>query len=420
MSRKLFIGRGFNEAMNRSQYIDYGPNMGKRKKPFWTKGYTFPEMEAFHEGTFDVGNPGLDPFPPDPTPRPVDCVEWIIENHTISGREAFGSDIKDRLRQALEDRCAKIEKETGDDCCTQLNLIITSCLQHNSLSFCICCAQATLENYLPFGTCDADFGDGADEDWRCCDGPCPTFSIQSLGGGCYKAAVSDCETRVGWELYRNGQWTSVSPDTNGMVCVSAGCEGILRATDICGESKTVNIVGSCSPTPTITCSASPCDEIVKSSSKTYTLTNSQGNVTWSVSGTGATINQSGVLTTDSTACGTLTVTATDDCCGAYAQQVRVTNGGTWVLVSNTLNTTTAYCGVIPPNYDEKNCSQCILGESYNCGIMSGGTLTNYFGTCALPSNPSIGVCTGSAPCNPCSGGNLLALRRTEIWEWRCP
>jgi len=85
---------------------------------------------------------------------------------------------------------------------------------------------------------------------------------------------------------------------------------------------------NCDPVPYVDGS----DEILKNDSKQYTLINKNGAVTWSVSGTGATITQTGLLTTIN-ACGVIVVTATDSCCGVFNKSVRVTDGGYWTQIA---------------------------------------------------------------------------------------
>ena len=115
---------------------------------------------------------------------------------------------------------------------------------------------------------------------------------------------------------------------------SLGIPANLQA--ICDNPGIINLSwGDTPPTcdPYFTCSSGNCDEVLKSSSKTWTLNNSLGTIFWEVSGTDASINQDGVVTTTGVACGMLTITATDSCCGVYTQQVRVTDGGAWFLQS---------------------------------------------------------------------------------------
>jgi len=134
------------------------------------------------------------------------------------------------------------------------------------------------------------------------------------------------------------------------------------------------------------------------SSSQYTADGCCGNVEWSVSGTGATISSTGLLTAGATACGTLTVTASCSGCGTSAtQHVRVADAGRWVFQSMTGYTCgyTSWCHPYPSIWCEQifcytgatkevydyvsptacvlqtpcpsTCSSCVLGNVAPCG-----------------------------------------------------
>lgn len=56
--------------------------------------------------------------------------------------------------------------------------------------------------------------------------------------------------------------------------------------------------------------------------------------TWSVSGTGVTVDDTGYVTLDGNACGSFTVTVTDGCGKTASMDVRITNAGQWVQITN--------------------------------------------------------------------------------------
>lgn len=116
--------------------------------------------------------------------------------------------------------------------------------------------------------------------------------------------------------------------------------GLVAPTNLiatCGNPSEIILTwqhagNTCLPAPYFSCSFGLCDEILKNQSKQYYLNNAVGQVTWSVSGAGASITQSGHLTTTPAACGGLTITAVDSCCGTFTQQVRVTDSGYWATI----------------------------------------------------------------------------------------
>ncbi|MBI4824362.1 MAG: hypothetical protein HY805_09075 [Nitrospirae bacterium] len=80
------------------------------------------------------------------------------------------------------------------------------------------------------------------------------------------------------------------------------------------------------------------DTMLRNQSNDYKVTGCIGTVEWSVSGTGGSITQDGVLTAGSTACGSLIVTATCSKCGTSdTQDVRVTSSGVWYPIESCYN-----------------------------------------------------------------------------------
>lgn len=140
--------------------------------------------------------------------------------------------------------------------------------------------------------------------------------------------------------------------------------------------------------PSIWCEEGDCANINTSSSKTYVLNDAQGNVTWAVSGTGASITQDGTLTTTAGACGTLTITATDGCCGDYTIGVRVADAGQWV--SQESCTAGWTCSAVD--------------HTFHHYVFSGVTRLDYTIICGLTC-----VCNRSEGCLGCLGVDLIPL-----------
>jgi len=85
------------------------------------------------------------------------------------------------------------------------------------------------------------------------------------------------------------------------------------------------------------------DTIAGNTSSQYTAANCAGPVSWSVSGTGASVNSSGLLSTAGSSCGTITLTATCLLDGATASREVRANSGSWVLVGKTTDANGANC-----------------------------------------------------------------------------
>ena len=101
---------------------------------------------------------------------------------------------------------------------------------------------------------------------------------------------------------------------------------------VAGKVIDINTIQTSSDTLTITGS----ETTTRNSTKQYTASGCSSGLEWTVSGKGATINKtSGLLTTDGSACGTLTFTATCAGCGTSAtQSVMVTNAVCWEQTSS--------------------------------------------------------------------------------------
>ena len=78
------------------------------------------------------------------------------------------------------------------------------------------------------------------------------------------------------------------------------------------------------------------ETITTNSSASYSTTGCDGTVSWSVTGTGASINN-GVLKTTSPSCGVITVAARCSDGTTAIKQLRVANGGQWTIVASCNN-----------------------------------------------------------------------------------
>ncbi len=203
-----------------------------------------------------------------------------------------------------------------------------------------------------------------------------------------------------------------------------GCSGTnphivtFIAIDDCGwAAGNLNIDGC----PPIECASEPtisgADSIGLSDTEQYTTDQTTGVATWSISGgSGATIDQDGLVTTDANACGTATITY-EDCCGTATKEVRLGDATTsyWHQISSEGNDT-----VLPGYCAKPDCSFNVTGcSSNNCTTTPvGGTRYKYIGQCCSPS-PCVDPCEIDDACNPCSGGQTWAIRTIQVEEWRC-
>lgn len=164
------------------------------------------------------------------------------------------------------------------------------------------------------------------------------------------------------------------------------------------------------------------DTITKNSSSPSSASGCSGTVSWGVTNPGASITQSGVLTTTN-ACGTVLVAARCSADGSIAtQDVRVTNSGQWVFVEaeQLCSGCSMYNGsaTIPPYKD------CNVGRHRY--FASGTCFSNDEGskTCSPPcgDQPSL----GDIPCGerftcppPPAAVTRLRVSTRGVWEWRC-
>ena len=172
--------------------------------------------------------------------------------------------------------------------------------------------------------------------------------------------------------------------------------------EVCGGcSIGCSFLGDCADCADVDCglpSITGGDTTTTSNTLQMGLSNAQGSVSWAVSGTDVTIDQTGLVTTGASACGTFTVTATDSCCGDFTQEVRVTNNGTLVQLG----------------------PSCTADEGYktggpDCQEWVGGTRTQYW-YCVGSSEGCEPHC-GNAPC--AGDPSITYVKWTERQSWEC-
>ena len=162
------------------------------------------------------------------------------------------------------------------------------------------------------------------------------------------------------------------------------------------------------------------ETITRNSSEQYTATGCPGNVEWSVSGTGATISSTGLLTAGATACGSLTIAATCTACETSdTQDVRVTDAGQWVIVGS-CNASGYYCNAFVSVLKVEGNNQYYLGWCTACTSYEGGcspcsTYCNFTCDNTSPSRAQSPIyhegCFGTRPfCN---------IVFWTHWKWKC-
>lgn len=74
------------------------------------------------------------------------------------------------------------------------------------------------------------------------------------------------------------------------------------------------------------------DAVTKPGQYHYSASGAVGEINWSVSGTGVTVDQNGNVSLAQNACGSFTVSARDECGQVGSKTARITNAGRWVFV----------------------------------------------------------------------------------------
>ena len=149
------------------------------------------------------------------------------------------------------------------------------------------------------------------------------------------------------------------------------------------------------------------------------LTDPQGTVTWAVSGTDVAIDQTGLVTTGASACGTFTVTATDSCCGNFDQDVRVTDSGQWVNISVEDGTADGWCTA-----QDESCDRYASSLTRTCvidGLQYRGQFKCIHPDClnatCVPNGPEIPSCWETA--SHCMTDGTPFVINLFLDEWQC-
>jgi len=236
-----------------------------------------------------------------------------------------------------------------------------------------------------------------------------------LGNGCvnrcYIFKLGDCK-EVSNQLCREGQFGNQIKKVIGYACGQPIYGLYVRDSECHQCNGSITISGS--------------DTITTSSTSQYSATacyqnglcESSAGVSWSVSGTGATISNTGLLTTNASACGVLTITANCPQCGTSdTHEVRVTDAGQWVtldtcgaacsgcwtdwLYEGTVRKSACFAGCCQGD-SSCNCTNCTYCDAPDCG------------------NP-YGIPYPNSDCGCASGSVGLWCRCTwwRVQEWTC-
>ena len=177
-------------------------------------------------------------------------------------------------------------------------------------------------------------------------------------------------------------------------------EAIESCREQCGDCETLDPL-----------SISGSTSVTKPGGYTYAATGGLAPYTFSVTGPGATINDSGLLTLTDSACGSLTVTVTDHCGSSASMTVMVTNNGSWVLEASCMqhngygyNCSTEYSG----NHKYISCAWCVNADicDYTCCSLSPKAARD----CAFCQACAPGACGGLV-------GNICTALSVSVYVW---
>jgi len=264
-----------------------------------------------------------------------------------------------------------------------------------------------LKFYRPSGTSKIRYGKGHYGQSDC--GPCHIFCTGETGSSCKdKEPVGKCHVSVAcfkevqvltdgplqykWSVsgpYReidyfkkaigteklrtggsggNGAAITIYPDWDNIVSVNdkkkANFNVQLRdgLGNVCSQKVTVTCSEPCCPAETVFAyDANNPETIARSAGAEILVTGGCGPFTWAVSGTGFSFTsattdvRSNTLNADATACGTATLTITDDCGTVLTEYVRCTTGQ-WVDTGNNACTVTGVGTQITGSFP--TCSPC--------------------------------------------------------------
>ena len=153
-------------------------------------------------------------------------------------------------------------------------------------------------------------------------------------------------------------------------------------------------------------SLSGTQEMTQPGGASYAASGGLSPYSWDVSGTGATIDDSGYVTLDDSACGTFTVTVTDSCGSTAEMSCRVTNAGTWEVSADC-----QYSGYAHSR------SVCISGVKQIYDFFTDDTHPpSWSSTCGGPDCTSPCLTLGGAPSTYCTADRHV--RHVE-YDWVC-
>lgn len=153
-------------------------------------------------------------------------------------------------------------------------------------------------------------------------------------------------------------------------------------------------------------SLSGTQEMTQPGGASYAASGGLSPYSWDVSGTGATIDDSGYVTLDDSACGTFTVTVTDSCGSTAEMSCRVTNAGTWEVSADC-----QYSGYAHSR------SVCISGVKQIYDFYTDDTYPpSWSSTCGGPDCTSPCLTLGGAPSTYCTADRHV--RHVE-YDWVC-
>jgi len=142
------------------------------------------------------------------------------------------------------------------------------------------------------------------------------------------------------------------------------------------------------------------ETITTNSSASYSTADCNGTVSWNITGTGASINSNGVLTTGPASCGGITITASCSDGTIEKKEIRITNSGQWIKITE--------CGTDSATY-------CHAGEVIG---------KYWYHTYYCYTSPSACQTATSCPIYTYVGCNCTPstcwVKYSAIYEWQCP
>lgn len=340
MSFKPWLGKTFLD-IRKSTERDYPP---KRKKP-WLTG-SFPEMEHFHEGNY---GPIETMLPPDAGPCGGHRNLWVIvEPPSLSCVDTDFS-----FKVSPDFQCVSVQQLFVDDNTVRAvdknEEDFDEVREVDDLNFGASFKCGNEDPWLTFAVCDCLCGGcsiisvylddceaaGSDITIEVASGSGCTAQYNLIGDPDSAFPIIDIEKRVKNNLGEWGEWGAVTPkndllsEEDGISIGGASyCETEYRGIDNCGSLVSTGV-------PSKSCTDCGGGDTVSgpgamnaNDTAQYSFNNTDGGtVSWSVSGSGATIDSNGLVTTVD-ACGTITVKAENSCCGD-SKNVKIADAGYW-------------------------------------------------------------------------------------------